>query len=126
MNLVNVLNYCPDVINAGGGAEAGIPEAIGNLVHLGFMIIQVVVPILLIIWGMMDFMKGLTKSDEDEIKKGQKQFIQRLIAAIICFLVVTVVQLVINVVGSVTNDETTNTVWTCAKDLINGHPSSTK
>lgn len=126
MNLVNVLNYCPDVINAGGGVEAGIPDAIGNLVHLGFMIIQVVVPILLIIWGMMDFMKGLTKSDEDEIKKGQKQFIQRLIAAIICFLVVTVVQLVINVVGSVTNDETTKTVWTCAEDLINGTPSSTK
>ena len=120
MNLVNVLNYCTDIINAGGGTDAGIPTAIGGLIHLGFMIIQVVVPILLILWGMMDFMKGVMSSDEDKIKAGQKKFIQRLIAAVICFLVVTIVQLVINVVGSVTNDNNVNSVWSCASDLING------
>ncbi len=123
MNLVNVLNYCTSVINAGGGAEAGVPTAIGNLVHLGFIIIQVVVPILLIIWGMLDFAKGVMASDEDKIKAGQKKFIQRVIAAVICFLVVTIVQLVINVVGSVTSDNSTGSAWTCAKELITGKAS---
>ena len=120
MNLVNVLNYCGNIINAGGGTEAGIPSAIGNIVHLGFIIIQVVVPILLIVWGMLDFAKGVMASDEDKIKAGQKKFIQRLIAAVICFLVVTIVQLVINVVGSVTSDNNTGSAWNCAKGLING------
>ncbi len=120
MNLVNVLNYCGNIINAGGGTEAGIPSAIGNIVHLGFIIIQVVVPILLIVWGMLDFAKGVMASDEDKIKAGQKKFIQRLIAAVICFLVVTIVQLVINVVGSVTSDNNTGSAWNCAKCLING------
>lgn len=125
MNLVNTLNYCTSLINAGGGgAEAGIPEAIGNVVHMIVVLIQVVVPILLILWGMLDFAKGIIGQDEDKIKAGQKKFIQRLIAAIIVFLIVTIVQLVINVVGNVTKDdsagETPGNVWSCAKELING------
>ena len=44
MNLVNVLDYCTEVI------DGGIPTGIGNVVHLIVVAIQVVVPILLIIW----------------------------------------------------------------------------
>ena len=42
MNLVNTLEYCAGTL---GG---GIPEGIGNVVHLIVLAIQVVVPILLI------------------------------------------------------------------------------
>ena len=49
MNLFNTLEYCTDVI------EGGIPDGIGNLVGLIVKAIQIVVPILLIIWGMLDF-----------------------------------------------------------------------
>ena len=96
MNLVNVLaNYCTGVI------EGGIPEGIGNVVHLIVIAIQVVVPILLIIWGMIDFAKAIIGQDEDKIKAGQKTFIKRLIAALVVFLIVTIVQLAINLAASV-------------------------
>ena len=119
MNLVNVLaNYCTGVI------EGGIPEGIGNVVHLIVIAIQVVVPILLIIWGMIDFAKAVIGQDEEKIKAGQKTFIKRLIAALIVFLIVTIVQLAINLaasVGGTGNDA--NSAWNCASSLINGQPS---
>lgn len=120
LDMVSTLNYCASLIKAGGGATAGIPSAVGNLVHLFFILIQVVGPILLVLWGAMDFVKGIVGQDEDKIKAGQKKFIQRVIAAVIMFLIVTIVQLVINVVGSVTKDSNVSSVWKCASDLING------
>lgn len=116
MNLVNSLAYCTNLVSSGG-----IPDAVGNVVHLFFIIIQIVAPVLLILWGAMDFVKGVVAQDEDKIKAGQKKFIQRIIAAVIVFLIVTIVQLVINVVGSVGGEgNDSENVWTCAKSLING------
>ena len=116
MGFINVLEFCGDIV------KPGIPDAIGNLVHLGFVIIQVVVPILLILWGMLDFAKGVMGQDESKIKEGQKKFIQRVIAAVAVFLIVTIVQLVINVVGTLDDKDNPNSgnAWTCAKSLISG------
>lgn len=115
MDLFSTLNYCENVISG------GIPTAVGNLVRYGVLIIQIVVPVLLIIWGMLDFAKGIMGSDEDKIKAGQKKFIQRLIAAAIVFLIVTIVQLVIGVVGGLEGEgNNSQTAWSCAKELING------
>ena len=71
LNLFNVLNYCEEVFPNTNGGEAGIPTGIGNVVHLVVVAIQVVVPILLIIWGMIDFAKAIIGQDEDKIKAGQ-------------------------------------------------------
>ena len=83
--------------------------------------IKIVVPILLIIWGMLDFAKSVVAQDEEKTKAGQKVFMKRLIAAAVCFLIVTIVQLVINIVGSVGGEgNESGNAWSCAKDLING------
>ncbi len=114
MNLVNVLAAAD--VTCG---DLTIPGAVAGLIHTAILIIQVVVPILLILWGMLDFAKGVMGSDEDKIKEGQKKFIQRLIAAIIVFLVVTVVQLVISAVGTLGGNDADD-AWSCAKQLISG------
>lgn len=119
MELINTLNYCTQLFT---GSE-GIPDSIANIIHYIFLILQIVVPILLIIWGMLDFAKAVMAQDEDKIKEGQKRFIQRLIAAIIVFLIVTIVQLVISLVAGVTEGDSTNATdanktWKCANCLI--------
>ena len=119
MNLVNVLAnsapYCENVI------DGGIPAGIGNLVHLIVLAIQVVVPILLIIWGMIDFAKAIIGQDEDKIKAGQKLFMKRLIAAVVVFLIVTIVQLAIRLATTVGGEgNEADSVWDCAQELING------
>ena len=116
MNLISTLDYCTGIIGTGG-----IPEGIGNVVHLIVVAIQVVVPILLIIWGMLDFAKAIIGQDEEKIKAGQKTFIKRLIAAVVVFLVVTIVQLVINLAASIGGEgNDANSAWSCARELISG------
>lgn len=118
MDLINVLGYCTNLI----GGE-GIPDAVAGLVHLAFIAIQIVVPILLIIWGMLDFAQSVIAQDEDKIKAGQKKFMKRLIAALVIFLIVTIVQLAINVVAGLgAQDDQSGTTWKCAKCLINKQP----
>ena len=110
MDLVNFLFSCE---TPGGNFE--VPDAIANLMKAVIFIVKVVVPVLLILWGMLDFAKGVTAQDEDKIKAGQKKFIQRLIAAVFVFLIVTVVQIVITTVGNISGDRG---IWDCAKNLL--------
>ena len=115
MNLFNTLDYCADVF------AGGIPTGIGNLVHLAVVAIQIVVPVLLIIWGMLDFAKAIIGQDEDKIKAAQKVFVKRLIAALVVFLIVTIVQLAIRLAASVGGEgNNAENAWQCAYSLISG------
>ena len=80
------------------------------------MLIKIVVPILLIIFGMLDLAKAVIASKEDEIKKAQMTFVKRLIAAVIVFFVVSLVQLVVRFVAG--NDE--NSIMSCFNCFVNG------
>lgn len=77
-------------------------------VHLIVLIIQVAIPILLVILGMLDLGKAVAASKEDEIKKGQQMFVKRLVAAILVFFVIFVVKIVVKFASS--GD---NTVMNC-------------
>lgn len=115
MNYINMLAVDCKI------AGATIPAGVAGVVHLVVVGIQVVVPILLIIFGMLDFAKAIIGQDEKEIKAKQQIFIKRLIAAVLVFLIVTIVQLVINVVGSIGDENAeSDTAWSAAKCLING------
>lgn len=86
-----------------------------TFIHNIVVVIKVAVPVILIIFGMLDFAKGVMAGKEDEIKKGQQVFIKRIIAAVFVFLVITIVQLVMGVVSS---DD--NSFWNCADQILNG------
>ncbi len=107
-------------------AGIDIPNGVFNIVHYIIILIQVVVPVLLIIWGMLDFAKGVVGKDEEAVKAGQKVFIQRLVTAIIVFLIVTVVKLVVNIVSNVVGSDTSEggfdegSVTSCINAFVNG------
>ena len=63
-------------------------------------LIQIGIPIILIILGMLDLGKAVVASKEDEIKNAQKMLIKRCIYAVAVFLVVTIVTFVMGLVGS--------------------------
>ena len=86
-----------------GGIE-GIPAMLPNLVSLAYNIIKIFVPIALILYGMMDLGKAVMQQKEDDIKKGQKTFITSAIAAVIVFLIFSIVQLVFGLLGSAGGD----------------------
>lgn len=112
--------FVPSVLAANvQGCEAVIPGVIidtkiANTVHTIIVVIKIAVPVLLVVFGMLDLFKGLTAQKEDEIKKGQQLFIKRLISAAIIFFVISIVQLLVSFVAG---DEG---IMTCASCFING------
>lgn len=105
-----------DLYTCGGIENLGFDPLIPQLVTTGVNIIKIVVPILLIVFGMLDLGRAVMAQKEDEIKKGQQTFIKRLISAVIVFLVFFVVQII---VGLVTTGEEKQSIWNCVDCFIN-------
>ncbi len=91
------------------------PGMLPYAVNFAITVIKIAIPIILIVFGMLDLGKAVVASKEDEIKKGQQMFIKRLIAAVIVFFVTFVVQIVIRFV---TNGD--NAVMRCLNCFVNG------
>lgn len=86
------------------------------VVHTVIIIIKIVIPVLLVIFGSIDFLKAVIAQKEDEIKKGQQTFIKRLIAAVIVFFVVQIVQLIISFASNDDSD-----IVNCFDCFVNGN-----
>lgn len=54
-------------------------------------IIKIVIPLLIIIFGMVDFGKAVTSSDEKEINKSTGRLIKRIVAGILIYFIPTIV-----------------------------------
>lgn len=87
-----------------------------TFIHNIITLIKIGVPIVLVIFGMIDFGKGVMAGKEDEIKKGQSTFIKRLIAGAIVFLMIAVSQLVTSIIDRESDGE----IWSCANGIMNG------
>lgn len=121
MSIFNILDVADSTLCEG----ILVPNVLFNVVSTIITGIKIVVPILLIIWGMLDFAKSVVAKKEEDIKKYQKAFVSRLISALVVFLIVFVVQLAVNLVSSVedtVNEEgtTVSDIWSCSKKFING------
>lgn len=97
---------------------AGIPGDIVNIVHYVYLGIQIIVPIMLIIFGMIDLAKALASQKEDEIKKAQSSLIKKAVVAVIVFLVFALVSFVFNFANSGNKDK--DNIWNCVDAIING------
>ena len=75
-------------------------------------LIQIIIPIVLIILGMLDLGKAVIASKEDEIKSAQKLLIKRCIYAIAIFFVVLIVKLVFKLVDN-SGDLGQNSWYSC-------------
>ena len=67
------------------------------------LVFKIVVPLLLIILGFIDFSKAAVASKDDEIKKSMKKLLNRAIAAITIFFIPTIVGIIMGLVVDFTN-----------------------
>ena len=101
---------------------ADVPKTLLNIVHYVYLAIQILVPIMLILFGMIDLAKALTSSKEDEIKKAQSGLLRKAVLAVIVFLIFSFVKLVFNfAAGDLKNDK--GNVWNCVSCFIEGPES---
>ena len=87
MNFLAV-NFCQESM----WPIVSIVRAVINIIKFG-------IPIILIIFGMLDLGKAVMAGKEDEMKKFQGTLIKRVIYAVVIFLVITIVQLVMSIVA---------------------------
>ena len=79
-----------------------------------FPIVQIGIPIILVVLGTLDLGKAVIAGKEDEMKNAQKMLIKRLVYGVVIFFVVTIVQVVFNLVGvSMTENEDGAICWAC-------------
>ena len=96
--------------------KISIDSKIANAVHTIILVIQVVVPVLLVVFGSIDFVKAMISQKDEEIKKGQQTFIKRLIAGALVFFVIAIVKLIISFAAGDKNKSIIN----CANCFLNG------
>ena len=81
------------------GNITGIAAKIPELTSFAMTMVQIAVPIILVIVGSLDFFKAISAQKEDEMKKGQKMFVKRLVLAGIIFFVIVIAKVLISVVA---------------------------
>ena len=87
-----VSNFC-------SGARLGVFTTIGWV----FFIVKILIPIVLIIFGSIDFGKAVIANKDDEIKKSAKSLVMRAIAGVIIFFVPTLLNFVVELIGGEDN-----------------------
>lgn len=96
--------------------SSALPAPIPGMTRAIVLLLQIVLPIVIIIMGSIDFMKAVGSSDPEKIKNGQKQFIKRITAAVIFFLVITIVRMAVRMISDVTGED--KTIAQCVSCLI--------
>lgn len=107
-------NYTSAITSCGGGMLTKIPTMLPKVISIIYTIIQIAVPVVLVIMGSLDLMKGITAGKDDEMKKGQQLFVKRLISAALIFVVFIIVKLLISVVA----DNSASNIMECAECFI--------
>lgn len=95
MLLMDAVNFCAKTVD--------VWDVVGKILF----VFKIVIPILLIIFGMIDLGKAVVGAKDDEIKKATKQLGMRAIAAIVIFLIPTIVGFLVTLIanfGDVEND----------------------
>lgn len=74
--------------------EKNNPNSIRGLVNDVLKYPKIIVPILVIVLGMLDFGKAVIASKEDEMKKAQSTFIKRVVIGVAVFFVPTILDII--------------------------------
>ena len=77
-----------------------IPDSVASIISMVIKAFYIGIPILLIIWGMLDLGRAVVCQKEEDIKKHQKMFVKRLVSAVIVFFIAVLVEFVIRILSS--------------------------
>lgn len=69
-----------------------------QLIGRVLFVFKIVIPILLIVFGMLDLGKAVVGAKDDEIKKALKQLAMRAIAAVVVFLIPVFISFIFSIV----------------------------
>ena len=68
---------------------------VGNIIRW----IKYIIPVIVIVLGIIDFIKAIASSNDDEMKKAQGRFIKRLVAAALIFIIPFIIEFILDKTG---------------------------
>lgn len=98
------------------GDAIDIPKDVPRLISFAVNLLKIVTPIVLIVISMITLVKAIMSSKEDEIKKAQNSLVKKVIAAVIVFFVISIVQFVIL---KVADDAEAGNIQSCLSCFLN-------
>lgn len=93
-----------------------IPSSVPILISYSILILKTATPVILIIMGIVQLIKSLSKQNEDEFKKARSSLIKKIIAAVLIFFTTTIVQFVITIAA---DNSDTNNLTACLDCFVN-------
>lgn len=109
--LLGAIEFCQQTAN--------IWKVLGYVV----LIIKIVIPLLLIIFGMVDLGKAVISSDDKAISKSVSSLVRRFIAAVVIFFIPTIVSALFNVLDIMGDEQSDYNV--CIQCVTNVNECST-
>lgn len=73
---------------------------IWQIIGYALLVFKIVIPIILIIWGMLDLGRAVVAAKDDEIKKATKSLAMRAVSAVAIFFLPTIVGIVMGLVSN--------------------------
>lgn len=77
-------------------------SAIWQFVGYGLYALKIIIPLIIIIFGIIDFVKAMMSNDDNGIKKAAVSLLKRTIAGIAIFFIPTVVTVIFNLIENFT------------------------
>lgn len=93
-----------------------IPQVVSGLIN----IVQVIIPVLMVIFGAIDLLKAIYGKKEDEIKEGKNTLFKRIVVGSLIFVIVLLAKFFINIaVSGQDNSENKRSIISCIDCFVN-------
>ena len=100
-----------------------MPAAVADITSFIYGFLRIGGPVLLIILGGIDLGKAIVATDESGIKKAKKKLINKFVAAACIFLVLSVIQMIVNITGGGNYGNLDSSNKNCLYYLLYGYES---
>lgn len=115
VNLINLTNVLACSIEI----DPIVPTFTSSVVTM----LKIIIPIILIAFGMIDLAKAVMTNDDKVMKEAQTKLIKRIVYAVIIFFVVAIVQFVFGILAKSSSNQTSidkSSITECINCFING------
>lgn len=100
------------------GTVQGIPNGVAILTRNIVTVIKLLIPVILIVLGIIDFLKASAANDDKVSKEAVQKFIRRIISAVLVFFVVTFVQFIVRTISNSANETSNQSVENTAESIL--------
>ena len=100
-----------------------MPAAVADITSFIYGFLRICGPVLLIILGGIDLGKAIVATDESGIKKAKKKLINKFVSAASIFLVLSIIQMIVNITGGENYGNLDSSNKNCLYYLLYGYES---